>query len=145
MTEKETKVILMQYPEMASQISKMEAEMKTIGEAVDSIRHMQEMGLGAARSKESSETCRKMQDMLWEYESRFKVLLERIEKIYKRQNVLTDGLAVLTADEQAIIKKRYFEKLKWDFIPLKVHISRRQCFRIHDCAMEKLMRMIGEG
>ncbi len=46
---------------------------------------------------------------------------------------------LLTADENAIITAKYLKGATWDAMEFMVFFSRRQCFRILDRALEKLI------
>lgn len=53
-------------------------------------------------------------------------------------------LEVLNEKERTIICYRYVDGMSWDFIPDKVRFSRTHCFRIHDKALEKMLKFLKE-
>ena len=48
-------------------------------------------------------------------------------------------LGMLDADERTVLTAKYLNRVSWDAMEFHVYYSRRQCFRIHDRALEKLV------
>lgn len=75
------------------------------------------------------------------YEAEMDELESEIEDILYKKTVIDKFLSKMENDEKKILSLRYRSGLCWDNIPDIVHRSRKQCFRIHDKALEKLMSL----
>lgn len=65
--------------------------------------------------------------------------LKYIYKLEQKQNSVMKAIEKnLEPDEIQIIQLKYFDRIKWDYIPARVHLSRRTCCRLHDRALNKL-------
>lgn len=129
---------------MTNRVYKLKQELKDIEETVKSLRYTQaviitDMPKGTGISDETAQKAEKIID---NYTKRYNELLDKIEEEYEMQKALTDAIASLTPDEQKVIKKRYVDGIKWDYIPAHVNMARGHCFRVHDRAMYKLLTLI---
>ncbi len=71
------------------------------------------------------------------YEKQMEEYEKEIENALKEKSIIDYVMSTLENDEQKVIILRYKEGLSWDNIPDIIHKSRKQCFRIHDRAIEK--------
>ncbi len=71
---------------------------------------------------------------------------ERAQKRYI--NCLDDTerlLSLLDADERTVLTAKYLNHISWDAMEFHIFYSRRQAFRIHDRALQKLVgQTVGE-
>lgn len=78
------------------------------------------------------------------YEKRITELMDKLEKQIIERNKLLNLISELTIDEQGILRAKYIDGLRWDFVFGKIHIGRAQTFRIHKKAVLKLIQMWNE-
>lgn len=144
MTFEEMKHLLLEYPRMTETVYKINKEIEDIKEAVKALRHVEAIVIDGMphSSMISDDTYHKAQKVVDEYNKRLQQLLERIESEYEKQREITDLIVALTPDERKIIEARYLLGIRWDYIPAKVYMSRRECFYKHDAAINKMINKI---
>lgn len=71
-----------------------------------------------------------------EYRCQIKAALEKYDAMLQDLNRL---FTLLTSDEIAVITAKYLKGAAWDEMEFIVFFSRRQCFRILDRAIQKLI------
>lgn len=81
---------------------------------------------------------KKFDIMIPEYKRRIVLLEKGIKTLLRESMDIYDFLLTTGGRERDIIYYRYKDGISWDFIPEKVRLSRMQCFRIHNKAIEKL-------
>ncbi|MCT4543280.1 MAG: hypothetical protein N4A63_07045 [Vallitalea sp.] len=62
----------------------------------------------------------------------------RIDSLQNTINNIDNALNLLDGDERIVLQKYYINNLSWVAITQQVHISRRQCIRIRDDAIDKM-------
>ncbi len=72
------------------------------------------------------------------YEAAITELSQDIEKAMSAKKKIDDAILLLEPNERKIIRLRYAKGYGWESIPLQMHYSRRQCFFLHDKALEKI-------
>lgn len=73
-------------------------------------------------------------------ENRINQIISEIEeRMAQNEKLILLMFEVLTPDEYAVIKARYLNGYRWDFIPGKTMNSRSTCMRIHERAVKKLV------
>jgi len=78
------------------------------------------------------------------YENRISNLATELQiKLWELEE-LTSALWMLDEKEYKVIKERYIDSVRWDFIPGRLSYSRRQCFRLHDNAVRKLIKLLNK-
>lgn len=80
------------------------------------------------------------------YENRMESLNKRLRENTFTKERMETYIKRLDANEQAILRAKYVEKIKWEQVParLVVGCSLRQCYRSHDAALEKLGEMVDD-
>lgn len=146
MTFKEMKGLLLNYSAVTEKIYGIEKEIELAREEIRAIRESVGATLGGMPrgSAVSDPTYRKAQKIIDKFDKRVESLLEERERIMEGQQRLTDLLKQLDRDEYSVIKARYLEGTRWDYIPMKVYVSRAQCFNLHDRAIGKMIKAYGE-
>lgn len=69
-----------------------------------------------------------MRDALWDA-----ILDQKAKCDYIRIQI-----GILPFEQIRVIELRYFDGLQWDDIATRMHYERRQCFRLHKCALKNL-------
>lgn len=73
------------------------------------------------------------------YEKRITELMDKLEKQIIERNKLLNLISELTIEEQDVLRAKYIEGLRWEYIPGKINMSRRKCFYLHEQAVNKLI------
>lgn len=84
--------------------------------------------------------CRRVGRSLSRHEAYYLAQIERLHE--EMQEVMVDTeriMDTLTPEERLVITARYMKHLSWDGVELMAHYSRRQAFRIHNEAIQKLI------
>ncbi|MGN0136529.1 hypothetical protein [Anaerotignum sp.] len=76
-----------------------------------------------------------------EYTGDMKKLQQEVLEIYEKKKKMDRLLERLTEEEQAYIRMRYEKGWGFDFIGMKLHMSRATLFRMQDRILEKLLQM----
>lgn len=78
------------------------------------------------------------------YENRVSELNLKFNKNMKIRELIDNYVRELEPNEQAVLRARFVEQLKWEYVPAKLAVgcSLRQCYRIYDLALEKLNDMM---
>lgn len=73
-------------------------------------------------------------------ENRINQIISEIEeRMEQNEKLMLLMFEVLTPDEYAVIKERYLNGYRWDFIPGRTMYSRSTCKRLHEKAVKKLI------
>jgi len=73
-----------------------------------------------------------------EYGERICSLNAEIKRLIDEETVIYNALRILNRRERHIVYYRYRDDISWDSISELMRLSRMQCFRIHDKALEKI-------
>lgn len=135
MENKNMKELLVNYNDMTDMVYTIEKEINSINLNIDSLKNIgEQISLTQATSD-------KVNSMEEEYEKRLNTLLDRANNIYEKQTKITDLIMGLPVHERKVIEARYIKGYRWDYIPMKIHMSRSNCFRAHDMAIDKMVEM----
>ena len=81
-----------------------------------------------------------LEDVIAQYAQEIRRITEHIGEIMTEKQKVDKMMEALTAEEQHFIFLRYEKGYGYDYISLKIHMSRAQCFRVNDRALDKLIR-----
>lgn len=73
------------------------------------------------------------------YEKEIQRIQTCMEQRLKEKRHMDELIDNLECDEQEFLYLRYRKGFGYDYISLKIHMSRAQCFRVHDRALDKLI------
>lgn len=73
------------------------------------------------------------------YDKRIEELGKKLEKQLAEKDKLYSLISTLTVEEQDVIRAKYIYRLRWEYIPGRVNMSRRRCFYEHKKAIQKLI------
>lgn len=144
MTFKDMKKMLLRYPAMTEKVNGIKREMELTRDSIVVLREGKAVVIDGMPHgyTVSDSTCQKVEKIMDIYEKRMNELCDEVEEIIGDQQRVTDLLRWLDPDEYRVIKARYIDGIKWDYIPGEIYISRKQCFRIHDKAVLKMIAKI---
>ena len=119
----------------------IEKEIRELKAECQGLREYQSIVLdGLPHKRMSSDTIGgKVAKIIDIYENKREELGKKREEQMKERDRLYNLIAGLTVEEQDVIRAKYIERLRWEYIPGKVNISKRHCFRLHKSAINKLI------
>lgn len=148
MTFNEMKDLLLNYPTMTEKIHGIKKEIDEINAGIEALRESTKTIIITDMPKGggiSDDTYNRVQKIVDEYEKRLNKLTDDLERWLSKQTKTTDLLRDLTPDEYKVIEARYIDGIKWDFVPGRIAYSRKQCFRLHDTAINKMINQFKDG
>ncbi|MGN1231410.1 MAG: sigma factor-like helix-turn-helix DNA-binding protein [Anaerotignum sp.] len=90
---------------------------------------------------DAPEVAKMLEEIDRAYAEDMEKLQQEILGIYEKKRHLDGLLGRLTEEEQAYIRMRYEKGCGFDFIGMKLHMSRATVFRMQDRILEKLMQL----
>ena len=70
------------------------------------------------------------------YDTRADAIKNKINNLYKIQNAIETSFEKLDHNQKQIIELKYFKRYKWINIAKKIKYSTRNCYNLHDKAIE---------
>ena len=67
------------------------------------------------------------------------------KKALIEKNKLLNLISELTIEEQDVLRAKYIDGLRWEYIPGKINISRAKCFYLHKIAVNRLINIWNES
>ena len=140
MTIIELKKKLKAYPLLKHKLDDIFSEIASINARADILRNVKSPVIdGMPRGTGlSNPTYQAVQLLVDEYDGQIDTLLCEARATEAEIQLIKELLKRLSVEEKQIIDIHYFEQVRWDFVPAKVFISRRTCFRLHDSAFRKM-------
>ena len=127
--------------------AEIEKEIRSIKEDCQSLREYQavvidDMPHGTTINDTVGNTAAKIIDI---YEKRITELMDKLEKQIIEKNKLLNLISELTIEEQDVLRAKYIDGLRWEYIPGKINISRAKCFYLHKIAVNRLINIWSES
>ncbi len=82
-----------------------------------------------------------MEKLPQEYIQELQSIQIMIEQILKEKNRVDKMIVKLNTEEQEFLHLRYEKGYGYDYISLKIHMSRAQCFRLNEKALDRLLKI----
>ena len=142
---KELKNFLLNYSANEARENDIRKEIGRIRERADTVRGVGSRSIAviAGNPNLRDETYTQAAKVIETYDREIAALLDEISVIQRSRAKLTELLSMLDPEERDVIVTRYIKKTRWDFVPMKVHMSRATCFRVHDRAIMKMLERQG--
>ncbi|MCL2461418.1 MAG: hypothetical protein FWF44_02030 [Defluviitaleaceae bacterium] len=139
----ELKNILQNYRAASGREKNIRREIERVNDRIDAMRDLsaRTYSMASGGRSLSDVTYLKAEKIIDTYDREITALLDEIGAIQRGRARLNGMLAALSPEERDVITAKYLDNIKWDFMPEKVHISRAQCFRVHDRAIVKMLNM----
>ena len=141
----EQKLIL--YPDIPQEIQKLNAEINDIINRKDETRDMlqaQHLSDMPKNSETGNPVLTAVVQLVDRYGEQLLDIIEQINEYMDIQQEINTVWMILDKDEKRVLELRYFDRMRWDWIPAKLHYSRRQCFEIHNNAIAKIKKLSKE-
>jgi len=138
----EQKLIL--YPDIPQEIQKLNAEMNDILNCKDETRdmlqaqHLTDMPKGGDKSNPTLTAVIQLVDR---YSEQVLDIIDKINDYIDIKQEIDSFWIQLDKDEKRVLELRYFDRMRWDWIPAKMHYSRGYCFEIHNKAIARIKRL----
>lgn len=136
---------LRKYKHLKSRINEIKAEIKSVRISQQSLRDIK-ANIPSDMPKNKNNNDDKMSTTVCKiidiYEDRIAKLAKELEFALWQIEEIEKHLQQLDEREYNVIKARYVDCIRWDFIPGRLSYSRRQCFRLHDNAIHKLIKLM---
>jgi len=139
----ELKQFLQNYRALGARERNIRKEIERINDRIEAMRGLSartlQLAAGGGSRSLSDVTYLKAEKIIDTYDQEVNALLDEISGIQRGRARLNELLGGLDSEERDVIAAKYLENTKWDFLPEKVHMSRAQCFRVHDRAIMKML------
>jgi len=135
----EQKLIL--YPDIPQEIQRLNKDLNDINSYKDETRdmlqaqHLSDMPKGGDISNPTLTATIQLIDRYGEHTLH---IIDQINEYMDVKEEVDSAWMVLERDEKRVLELRYFDRMRWDWIPAKMHYSRRECFRVHNDAIKKI-------
>ena len=140
MTEREVISLIRAYSGSKRVVNSIHKEIEDYKKDIEDMRQLTAvrydgMPHGSGTSDPTAKAAAEIVDL---YDKRISQLRERIGVILDNNRRVEEMLDTLSRDERRVITARYIEGIRWDYIPGRIHISRRNCFRLKASAFKKI-------
>lgn len=141
MTEKELKRLLWEYPNLKQKQAEIAKEKQALQDWANVVREISSPVMDGMpyEANISDPTYAKTQKYLDEYAKEINLLHETCLNLSEDAKIVRALLKRLTEREYRIIELYYFEGRQWFYISRTVHWCERQCRRIRDTAVHKML------
>jgi len=138
----EQKLIL--YPDIPQEIQKLNAEINDIINRKDETRDMlqaQHLSDMPKNSETGNPVLTAVVQLVDRYGEQVLDIIDQINEYMDIQQEINSAWMILDNDEKRVLELRYFDRMRWDWIPAKMHYSRGYCFEIHNKAIARIKRL----
>jgi len=139
--------LLYSYTYIEFEIEDINEKIINLGEVISSQREIRIPELtGLPKGSGTSDTVySNVEKILVTYGQEVAKLENRLEKAFKKRNMIEDLISILDPTEKRIIELKYFKKYKMWMISGSLNYEERQIYRLHDKAFEKLNIVFESG
>lgn len=135
--------MLIIYPDIPQEIMRLNKDLNDINNCKDETRDTLQAQVltDMPRGTEiTNPTLTATIQLIDKYSSHVQHIIDQINDYIDTKEML-DGIWIeLDKDEKRVLELRYFDRIRWDWIPAKMHYSRAQCFNIHNDAIKKIKK-----
>ena len=140
MTEKEVISLIRAYSGSKRVVNSIHKEIEDYKKDIEDMRQLTAvrydgMPHGSGTSAPTAKAAPEIVDL---YDKRITELRERVQVILDNNRRVEEMLGTLSRDERRVITARYIDGIRWDYIPGRLNISRRHCFRLEKRALQKI-------
>ncbi|MCL2461385.1 MAG: hypothetical protein FWF44_01860 [Defluviitaleaceae bacterium] len=142
MTIPELKNNLRAFPRLNQREADIRKEIAEINGRADTLRGISSpMPDGLPHGNRISDsTYAKARKIVDVYDGEVDRLLTELGQIQAARQAVAERLKRLEPDERKVIEAYYFDKIRWDYIPARLHWSGRTCRRKRDNALRKMLK-----
>lgn len=146
--DKKTKLknLLYSYTYIEDEIEGINEEICNLGEVINSQRDVKAPNLtGMPKGNEITDVVyESVEKIILTYGQEIAKLENRLEKAFRKRNLITALISVLEPTEKKIIELKYFKKYKIWMISGCVNYEKTQIHKYHNEAMKKMLEVYDE-
>lgn len=141
------KSLLRSYTYIEDEIENITEEICNMGDVINAQRDVRVPNLSdMPKGNELSDTVyESVEKILITYTHEVTKLEKRLEKAFRKRNLINTLIGVLDDTERKIIELKYFKKYKIWMITSSVSYERAQIYRYHDAAIKKMLEVYNES
>lgn len=141
------KGLLYSYTYIEDEIESINQEICNLGEVINAQREVKVPDLtGAPKGNEICDTVyQSVEKILVTYSHEVAKLENRLDKAFRKRNLINVLISILDETERKIIELKYFKKYKMWMIESSVNYARAQIYRYHDAAFKKMLEVYNEN
>ena len=141
------KSLLYSYTYIEDEIEHINQEICNLGEVINAQRDVKVPDLTAApKGNEICDTVyQSVEKILVTYSHEVAKLENRLDKAFRKRNLINVLISFLDETERKIIELKYFKKYKIWMITSSVSYERAQIYRYHDAAIKKMLEVYNES
>lgn len=137
------KSLLRSYTYIEDEIENVTEEICNMGDVINAQRDVKAPNLtGLPKGNEITDIVyESVEKIIVTYGHEIAKLEKRLEKAFKKRNLINTLIGVLDDTERKIIELKYFKKYKIWMITSSVSYERAQIYRYHDAAIKKMLEV----
>lgn len=141
------KWLLYSYTYIEDEIEGINQEICNLGEVINAQRDVKVPDLtGMPKGNEICDTVyQSVEKILVTYTHEVAKLENRLDKAFRKRNLINALISMLDDTERKIIELKYFKKYKMWMIESSVNYARAQIYRYHDAAFIKMLEVYNEN
>lgn len=141
------KSLLYGYTYIEDEIDNINQEICNLGEVINAQRDVKVPDLtGAPKGNEICDTVyESVEKILVTYSHEVAKLENRLDKAFKKRNLINVLISMLDETERKIIELKYFKKYKMWMIKSCVNYERSQIYEYHNAAIKKMLEVYHEN
>jgi DNA-directed RNA polymerase specialized sigma subunit len=141
------KSLLYSYTYIEDEIESINQEICNLGEVINAQRDVRVPDLtGAPRGNEISDSVyQSVEKILMTYSHEIAKLENRLDKAFRKRNLINVLISFLDETERKIIELKYFKKYKIWMIESTINYGRTQIYIYHDKAIKKMLEVYNEN
>ncbi len=141
------KSLLYSYTYIEDEIENINQEICNMGDVINAQRDVRVPNLSdmPKGNKLSDTVYESVEKILITYTHEVTKLEKRLEKAFRKRNLINTLIGALDDTERKIIELKYFKKYKIWMITSSVSYERAQIYRYHDAAIKKMLEVYNES
>lgn len=141
------KSLLYSYTYIEDEIESINQEICNLGEVINAQRDIKVPDLTAApKGNEICDTVyQSVEKILVTYNHEVAKLENRLDKAFRKRNLINVLISLLNETERRIIELKYFKKYKIWMIESSINYGRTQIYIYHDRAIKKMLEVYNEN
>lgn len=140
------KSLLYSYTYIQDEIEGINEEICNLGEVINSQRDIKAPNLtGMPKGNEITDVVyESVEKIIMTYGQEVAKLENRLDKAFRKRNLINSLISVLDPTEKKIIELKYFKKYKIWMISGCVNYEKTQIYKYHDVAIKKMLEVYHE-
>ena len=146
MTREDAVIILRNWGSCRTIIIELEEDIRDLRRKIEygrsiSSRRLDTVPIEGRISKPTEEKAIKNIDR---YEEEIRETEEKIKRLMYNKELVDDFINSLEITEQRLINMRYSKRKNWQAVSMKIYLSIRQCYRVHNKILDRMCLYFGQ-